>query len=116
MKRKHVTPDNYLDKVPAHNPAIGWSINDTGAVTLEIENKGVVNRIAQKILKKPKITYIHLDEHGSFVWPLIDGETDILTLGKAVDEHFGEAAHPLYERLAKFFQILDSYGFITWVE
>lgn len=116
MKRKQVIQENYLDKVPAHNPAIGWKTDEAGAVTLEIENKGLANRIAQKMLKKPKITYIHLDENGSFVWPLIDGKSSISELGKAVDEHFGEAAHPLYERLAKFFQILDSYGFITWKE
>ncbi len=114
MKRKQVIRENYLDKVPARNPAIGWTTDEAGTVTLEIENKGLANRIAQKVLKKPKITYIHLDENGSFVWPLIDGESSILELGKAVDERFGEAAHPLYERLAKFFQILDSYGFITW--
>ena len=51
---------------------------------------------------------------GSFVWPLIDGEKDIVALGKLVEEHFGEKANPLYERLAKYFQILDSYGFIEW--
>lgn len=114
MKRKHVIPENYLDKIPVRHPDIGWSTDEAGIVTLELENKGVVNRIAQKLLKKPKITYIHLDEHGSFIWPLIDGETTILTLGKAVDEHFGEAAHPLYERLTQFFRILDSYRFITF--
>ncbi|MBQ9861087.1 MAG: PqqD family protein [Clostridia bacterium] len=116
MKRKQVIHENYLDKVPVHNPAIGWKTDEAGTVTLEIENKGLANRIAQKVLKKPKITYIHLDENGSFVWPLIDGKSSILELGKAVDNRFGEAAHPLYERLAKFFQILDSYGFITWKE
>lgn len=116
MKRKQVIPENYLEKVPAHNPAIGWTADDAGIVTLEIENKGVVNRIAQKLLKKPKITYIHLDENGSFIWPLIDGKSSIFELGKAVDEHFGESAHPLYERLAKFFRILDSYGFVTWMK
>ncbi len=116
MKRKQVIRENYLDRIPVHDPAIGWSTDESGIVTLEIENKGLANRIAQKVLKKPKITYIHLDENGSFVWPLIDGKSSVLELGKAVDEHFGEAAHPLYERLAKFFQILDGYGFIHWTE
>ncbi len=114
MRRKQVIRENYLEKVPMKNPDIGWTTNEAGIVTLEIENKGLANRIAQKLLKKPKITYIHLDENGSFVWPLIDGETTILDLGKAVDEQFGEAAHPLYERLATFFQILNRYRFITF--
>ena len=116
MKRKQVIRDNYLENIPVKNPNIAWSSNEAGIVTLEIENKGLANRIAQKLLKTPKITHIHLDENGSFVWPLIDGQTSILDLGKAVDAQFGEAAHPLYERLAKFFQILDSYRFITFKE
>ena len=104
----------FLDNKPIRNENIGWSADDNGIVTLEIENKGVFNRIAQKLFKKPKISYVHLDEMGSFVWPVIDGEKDITELGKLVDEHFGEKAHPLYERLAKYFQILHSYGFIKW--
>ena len=78
--------ENYLEKVPKKNESIGWSEKD-GIVTLEIENKGIVNRIFQKLLKKPKISYVHLDEVGSFVWPLVDGEKDIIELGKAVSAH-----------------------------
>ena len=89
-------------------------MDDEGAVTLEIENKGVFNRIAQKCLHKPKISYVHLDAMGSFLWPLLDGEKTVIELGYIVDEKFGEEAYPLYERLAKYMQILDSYGFITW--
>ena len=113
MKKKNVISENYLENKPLKNEKIGWSVDEKGMVTLEIENKGVFNRIAQKLLKKPKISYVHLDETGSFVWPLIDGEKDIIAIGKAVDAKFGEKAHPLYERLAKFFQILESYGFIS---
>lgn len=83
-------------------------------IMLHIENKGAFNRIAQKLFKKPKISYVHLDETGSFIWPIIDGEKSIIELGKEVEAHFGEKAHPLYERLAKYFQILDSYHFIEW--
>ena len=72
------------------------------------------NRIAQKLFRKPKVSHIHLDEMGSFVWPLLNGDKNIIELGKDVEEHFGEKANPLYERLAKYFQILDSYGFVEW--
>lgn len=114
MKRQTKSSENYLERIPVRKDGLGWSTDPQGVVTLEIENTGVFNRVAQALLRKPKITYVHLDATGSFVWPLIDGETDIITIGTAVKEHFGEAADPLYERLAKFFQILDSYGFITW--
>ena len=102
---------NFLENKPKKNPDIKWTIKD-GKVTLEIENKGFFNRIAQKIFKKPKISYIHLDETGSFIWPLIDGETDITDLGKQLKDNFGEKAEPLYERLSNYIKILESYGFV----
>ena len=105
---------NYLELRPKRKQSIRWSVGEDGAVTLEIDNKGLMNRIAQKLFKKPKISYVHLDEMGSFVWPLIDGETDILRIGELVKEHFGDKAEPLYERLAKYFKILESYHFISF--
>ena len=110
---KKTVGKNYLEQVPVRNENIKWSL-DSKLVTLEIENKGLANRIAQKLLRKPKISYIHLDENGSFIWPLIDGEKSLLEIGELVFEHFGEEANPLYERLAKFFQILESYHFISF--
>ncbi len=110
--KKQKLASNFLDKIPTRNPEIGYTVDEKGVITLEIENKGLFNRIAQKLFKKPKISYVHLDEMGSFVWPIINGEKSISEIGEAVDEHFGEKAHPLYERLAKYFQILESYGFV----
>lgn len=116
MKNKKQSQENYLEKCPVRPEHIKWSADENGIVTLDIENKGVFNRIAQKLLKKPKVTHIHLDEIGSFVWPMIDGEKKIMDMGEPMEEHFGEKAHPTYERLAKFFQILESYGFVEWKE
>ncbi len=113
-KKKEIKGENYLERKPVRVSSFNWTTSDDGIVTLEIENKGIANRIAQKLLKKPRITYIHLDEIGSFVWPLLDGKKTILDLGENVKAEFGEKANPLYERLAKYFQILESYNFITW--
>lgn len=113
MKRKS-NNENFLERIPVLNPNIRWNTDKDNIVTLEIDNKGFYNRIAQKFFKRPPVTYIHLDKTGSFVWPLIDGKKDIITLGVSVKEHFGDEAEPLYERLAKFFQILESYKFILW--
>ena len=115
MKKQKIT-GNYLEKIPVRSEHIGWSQADDGRVTLDIENKGLFNRIAQKLFKKPRVSHIHLDSIGSFVWPLIDGERSIMAIGEIVEEGLGERAQPTYERLAKFFQILDSYGFIKWKE
>lgn len=113
-KKKIVISKNYLEKIPQRAEGIAWSQNEKGEVTLEIENKGWVNRIAQAFFKRPKVSHIHLDEMGNFIWPLIDGEKDIIALGELVKERFGEKAEPLYERLARYFQILESYKFVSF--
>jgi len=106
--------ENYLERRPARPEHIKWSVDEEEIITLHIENTGMMNRIAQKLFRKPKVSHIHLDKMGSFIWPLLDGKKNIIELGKLVEEKFGEEAYPLYERLAKYFQILDSYDFIRW--
>ena len=114
MKKEKTKSENYLERRPTRPEHILWSADEEGIVTLDIENKGFFNRLAQKLFRKPKVSHIHLDEMGSFIWPLLDGKKDIVALGVLVKEKFGEEAEPLYERLAKYFQILDSYSFIEW--
>ncbi len=117
MKKKQIViSKNYLDKIPVRPESISWNMDEKGIVTLEIENKGWANLLAQKLFKRPKVSYVHLDEMGSFLWPILEGELSITELGKKVEERFGEAANPLYERLARYFQILDSYHFVKWIK
>ncbi len=113
-KKKTVISANYLDKIPLRSEGLQWTVDDDGIVTLAVENRGWVNRISQKLFKAPKISYIHLDKFGSYVWQIIDGESDITALGVKVEEHFGEEAHPLYERLAQYFRIIESYRFVSF--
>ena len=115
-KKKIVIAENYLERSPSRPASLEWKTDEEGIVTLEIENTGWANRIAQKFFGRPRVSYIHLDKLGSFVWPLMDGKKTITELGELVDAAFGEEAHPLYERLARYFQILDSYHFIEWVK
>ena len=112
--KKNIKDENYLEKKPICKTGLNWTKDENGNVTLEMENKGVANRIMQKLIKKPKISYIHLDEMGSFIWPLMDGEKDIFEIGKFVEEHFGEKANPLYERLSQYFKTLEKYNFIEF--
>ncbi len=115
-KKQKIISKNYLDKIPSRPKQIAWSENSKGLVTLEIENKGYANKIAQMLFKKPKTSYIHLDKMGSFIWKNIDEKMDIHAIADKVNEKFGDEANPLYERLTIFFKIMDSYRFIKWVK
>lgn len=103
---------NYLDFIPAYQPAIQWKAEAQGKITIYMENKGVFHWLAQKLLKKPEVSQIHLDEMGSFIWSLIDGKRSVYEIGGKVKEKFGEKAEPLYERLVMYMHNLESYGFI----
>ena len=106
--------ENFLLRTPLRKEGLKFEVDEKGIVTLLIENKGFFNRLFQKILKKPKVTHIHLDEMGSFIWPLFSPDKDIVALGKEVSEKFGDKAEPLYERLAEYIKRLESYGFIEY--
>lgn len=112
-RSKNVTTgENYLDFIFYKNEDIIYSKDDNGNVTIDIINKGLFNLIARKLFNRPKITHIHLDDMGSFIWSYIDGKNTVYDIGKKVGEHFGESAEPLYERLVMYVRMLESYGFV----
>lgn len=105
--------ENYLDYVPRHNVNFPWK-EVNGRVEVRMENRGAVNRIAQKLFKRPAFSLIELDEFGSFVWKQIDGKRSIYEIGAAVKERFGDRAEPLYERLSGFTKTLHNQRFIVY--
>lgn len=114
MSKKRKELCNYLDLIPERAPMLKWHTDEKGLVALEVENTGVFHAIAQKAFKKPRFTQVHLDGQGSFLWPLMDGKKSIMELAALQKEKFGEKAEPLYPRIVKYFQIMESYGFIRF--
>ncbi len=112
MIKKNKLSGNYLEYVPRHNITIEFETGEDGAVTILQENTGFFNMIARKLFKKPRISYIHLDEMGNFIWPLIDGKRTVYDISVLVSEEFGQKAEPLYNRLVQYIINLENYGFI----
>lgn len=106
---------NYLDLIPETNQSIRWHRDLKQRIILEIENKGMFNTIAQKVFGKPRFSKVHLDEIGTFIWPEIDGTKTVQDLALLVKEHFGDKAEPLYPRIVKYFQIMESYEFVHFI-
>lgn len=112
MSKKRTVSGNYLDYIPVPEDACRHEISEEGRVTIFVENKGVFHWIAQRLFHRPRISQIHLDEMGNFIWPLMDGTRSIQDIALLVKEKFGEKAEPLYNRLVQYMRNLESYGFI----
>ena len=103
-----------LSRIPVPAGHIRWECDEEDRVSLFVENSGWANRLAQRFMGRPRWSRVELDALGSFVWRQMDGEYTVQQLGELVEVDFGEAAHPLYERLWVYLQRLHSYGFIRW--
>lgn len=105
---------NYLDLIPRRAPEIEFHREEDGRIVLRVENTGVFNRMAQKWFRRPRYTQVHMDKYGSFLWPLMDGEKTVMELARLQKEEFGDEVEPLYPRIVKYFQIMESYRFVTF--
>ena len=115
MKKKNEPQINYLDLIPEHSPELEWSRDLKNRVIIKVENRGWFHTIAQKLFNKPRYTKVHLDVNGSFIWPQIDGKKTVADIAALVHEEFGEKAEPLYPRIIRYFQIMERYYFIKFV-
>ena len=105
---------NYLDMVPRQNPAYSWEIDGEGMVVLLVEHKGPYNWLAQKLLKKPRVSRVSMERFGSFIWQQINGQRTVYEIAQLVSEKFGAEAEPWIERLVKYFRILQNNRFVLF--
>lgn len=113
MKKQNKVP-NVLDLIPVQSQKFKSEIDETGKVTIFVENKGLFNWIAQKLLNKPKVSQVHLEDFGCFIWKQIDGIKSVKEIADLVHQEFGEKADPLYPRISMYMNTLLTYEFIEW--
>jgi len=73
------------------------------------------SKFMQKYLvpkNKPAIIRIRLEEHGTAVWDLIDGQRTVREIADALAEHFNHELNYEY-RIAIYLRQLHKQGFIT---
>lgn len=112
MKKNKKQSPNLLDLIPCCSKKHRYEVDREGKVTVFVENKGFFNFAAQKLLKKPRFSQIHLEELGSFIWQNIDGKKNVKEIADLLHEKFGKKAEPLYPRISVYIKILQNYGFI----
>jgi len=86
MARKAKKDENYLDYIPAVSTKNSWDADAEGNVTIHMVHRGFYAWIAQKVFHRPRVSHIDLDEMGSFIFPLIDGERTVGQIAQLVRE------------------------------
>ena len=107
--------ENYLDYIYAIDEDLVWTVDDEGVVTVDMENKGFTNRLAQRFFHQPHVSHIKLEGMGSFIFTCIDGKRTVYDIGVLVHEEFEDQAEPLYERLSVYMKQLENLHFIEKV-
>lgn len=104
-----------MDYVPKRNSRYEYRLNDRGNVEIIMENRGFMNCLMQFLLKKPRFSYIELEEMGSFIWQEMDGVKSIYELALLERQRFGEKAEPVCVRLSAYMKVLRDCGYIVYV-
>ncbi len=73
---------------------------------------GVLARLLQSKLPK-KYSRIRLDDIGTTVWNLVDGELTVGQIADLAHEQLGDRVEPRYERVSQFVHNLHGNGLIT---
>lgn len=111
MKKRNVSR-NLLDMVPSRKEKIVWAEQEDGNIVLELEHRGFYAAIAQYCFHRPRVSKIHLDMLGSYIWKQIDGSHSLYEIANCLKKKFGKQAEPLYDRFIAFVQILLRHGFV----
>ncbi|MBI3910517.1 MAG: PqqD family protein [Armatimonadetes bacterium] len=78
QKRPAFSKQEVLSAVPVRNERVHWDLNDEGEVVLHIPRRqDRLGRILNRIFAAPEHRRLVLDELGSQVWQLCDGEHSV---------------------------------------
>lgn len=98
--------------IPLRSESIDWTADANGYVTITMENRGFFNKALQLLMNKPKRSFIHLDEKGSFFWLKADGSHTLEEIAVSSAERFEEAPDMSLAAAERFLEILCGCKFI----
>ena len=106
--------------VPVRHPLVKWERNDAGEVILQVPMRDDRTARAVKAIIKavrmakelPENRQVGLDEVGSFVWELCDGERDINAVVLAVSKEYKLTRREAEASVTMFLQMLAKKNLI----
>lgn len=112
---KSIPPEIILKSKPIKNPLVKSERKNDRIIILEITYPETSPSLFSGFIKKQRKKRIELDEIGSYVWTLIDGNNTVLDIQKKLVEKY--KLHPQEARISlmAFLQSLMSRGLIQLI-
>ena len=103
---------NLLALKPVRN--VEWESRENGLVVLCVPKfrHPLLRRWVLPRLRTP-VLRVKLDDVGSFVWGLCNGENTVGMIAGKLREEFGERLDPESDRLALFFRMLEREHYVS---
>ncbi len=115
-RRKILKSTNSLDLIPVR--VLEHQVNEQGKVDVLVPRfKSAYWKRAMETKKREEHIYIHLDETGSLIWMLIDGQLNVEQLISAMLAEHPEKLHPPEEaekRVSQFLSLLYQERYISF--
>lgn len=110
MKFRAKNKDNFMLYIPIKK-------HDTyeerkGKVYLMFYHDKFIEKLFAKVLKKPMVTDIELDEIGSYVWNVMDDKRNVLEISDMLSTRFPNNSENMTNRLILFLRYLNRKDWI----
>ncbi len=105
-KGEHKIPRAFL-ALPIPNPIVEWEKDEAGLVTLIYKkNFGKFEKWLHSKIGGPENIRRPLDEPGSRIWVLMDGEHTVAEICMIIDQEFKEEMSPVFKKVRHFLEQL----------
>lgn len=111
-KKTKEKQDNFLLYIPNKKHTLYEVKNKR--VFLIFHHDKAIEKLLRWLVKKPYISDVELDEIGSEIWFLINGENTIYDIGQKLFNKFGSRCEPIYDRLILYIRYLNKKGWICF--
>lgn len=110
-----LTRDQAMAAWPIRNPALKWRSNDEGQVAVDLpRRKDWIGGMLGFLFMVPETKPVVLDEVGSFVWNLCDGERTVNDLVTALCQEYKLNRREAEASLTQFLQMLGKRGMVAF--
>ncbi len=108
--------DQAFEARPVRNPQLKWRVNDDGYVEVVVpRRKDVFGRTMGFLFFVPESRPVILDEVGTRVWHLCDGERTVQQIARALSEEYKLGRREVEASLTEYLRTLGKRGMVGFL-